>query len=68
MQSGKSLTKKPRTPLEAASMAAYSRRRVESDVQYWIVAGGGGGGAGDDTAVELGEEVGGGEGSLREGN
>ena len=25
-------------------MAAYSRRRVESDVQYWIVAGGGGGG------------------------
>ncbi len=33
--------KKPRTPLEAASMAAYSRRRVESEVQYWIVAGGG---------------------------
>jgi ABC-type phosphate/phosphonate transport system permease subunit len=36
--------KKPRTPRDAASMAAYSRRRVESEVQYWHVAGGGGGG------------------------
>jgi hypothetical protein len=33
--------KKPRTPLDAASMAAYSRRRVESEVQYCTVAGGG---------------------------
>jgi hypothetical protein len=35
--------KNPLTPLLAASIAAYSRRRVESDVQYCIVAGGGGG-------------------------
>lgn len=34
MQSGTSLIKKPRTPLDAASIAAYSRRLVESDVQY----------------------------------
>jgi len=39
---------------------------VESDVQYWIVAGGGGGG--DATVVELGEEVGGGDWSFKEGN
>lgn len=37
--------KNPRTPLDAASIAAYSNRRVESDVQYWHVAGGGGGAA-----------------------
>jgi hypothetical protein len=36
--------KNPFTPLLAASMAAYSNLRVESDVQYWTVAGGGGGG------------------------
>lgn len=34
MQSGTNLRKKPRTPLDAASMAAYSNRRVESEVQY----------------------------------
>ena len=44
MQSGTSLIKNPLTPRDAASMAAYSSRRVESDVQYWHVAGGGGGG------------------------
>jgi len=33
-------------PLLAASIAAYSNLRVESEVQYWTVAGGGGGGAG----------------------
>lgn len=33
MQSGINLVTKPRTPLEAASMAAYSRRRVSDDVQ-----------------------------------
>jgi hypothetical protein len=44
MQSGTSLMKKPFTPLLAASIAAYSNLRVESDVQYWTVAGGGGGG------------------------
>lgn len=42
MQSGISLMKKPFTPFPAASIAAYSNRRVESDVQYWTVAGGGG--------------------------
>jgi hypothetical protein len=36
--------KNPFTPLLAASIAAYSNLRVESDVQYWTVAGGGGGG------------------------
>lgn len=47
MQSGTSLMRKPRTPRDAASMAAYSKRRVESEVQYWHVAGGGiGAGAG----------------------
>lgn len=34
--------KNPLTPLLAASIAAYSRRRVESEVQYCTVAGGGG--------------------------
>jgi hypothetical protein len=32
----------PFTPLDAASIAAYSNLRVESEVQYWTVAGGGG--------------------------
>ena len=41
MQSGTSLMKNPFKPRLAASMAAYSSRRVESDVQYWTVAGGG---------------------------
>ena len=41
IQSGISLTKNPLMPLLAASMAAYSNRLVESDVQYWTVAGGG---------------------------
>lgn len=59
--------KKPRTPLDAASMAAYSRRRVESEVQYWIVGGGGWG-----IVVGWLEEgvlvVFGGEASVRAGN
>lgn len=42
IQSGTSLMKKPFTPRDAASMAAYSRRRVLSEVQYCIVAGGAG--------------------------
>lgn len=41
MQSGTNLMKKPLMPWLAASIAAYSNRRVESDVQYWTVAGGG---------------------------
>lgn len=41
MQSGSILMKNPRMPRLAASIAAYSNRRVESDVQYWTVAGGG---------------------------
>lgn len=34
IQSGTILKKNPRTPFDAASIAAYSRRLVESDVQY----------------------------------
>lgn len=40
IQSGTSLIKKPFMPLPAASIAAYSSLRVESDVQYCTVAGG----------------------------
>lgn len=43
IQSGTNFRKKPLTPFDAASIAAYSRRRVESEVQYCTVAGGGGG-------------------------
>jgi len=64
IQSGTSFIKNPRKPLDAASMAAYSSLRVESEVQYWIVAGGGGGGGA--TSAEV-EGVGG-RGSTRVGN
>ena len=59
-------------------MAAYSRRRVESEVQYWTVEGGGGGRAGvvrvwfaRGVVVVVGlfgVLVDGGEASVREGN
>lgn len=51
--------KNPRTPLEAASIAAYSNLRVESEVQYCTVAGGGGvGGANASASAEGDENVG----------
>jgi hypothetical protein len=53
MQSGISLMKNPFTPRDAASIAAYSNRRVESEVQYWHVTGGGGGGGGGGGAAEM---------------
>jgi hypothetical protein len=55
--------KKPLTPFDAASMAAYSNLRVESEVQYWTVAGGGGGGG---VISDSGAEIG--AGSVRTGN
>lgn len=53
MHSGINLFMNPRRPRLAASIAAYSRRRVLSDVQYCIVAGGWGWGRG--MVLEFGE-------------
>lgn len=58
MQSGTNFRMNPRTPFDAASIAAYSSRRVESDVQYCTVAGGGGGGGLSSASCSLEGNVG----------